>query len=175
MENVQPRAPGSGFAQRYRVGRLLGRGAMGTVVAAEDVETGEQVALKCVLPVLRDNRHALVRFRREARAMARLRSEHVVRVLTAGEAPGDAGAPPIPYLVMEYLEGRDLQSVVLDCGPLSPRKAAAYVSQACTALAEAHALGIVHRDLKPSNLFVARRADGSKICKVLDFGVARFE
>jgi serine/threonine-protein kinase len=76
---------------------------------------------------------------------------------------------------MERLEGRDLRTIVVKDGPLSPRRAAKCVSQACDALSEAHRLGIVHRDMKPSNLFVAQRDRGGRILKVLDFGVARFE
>jgi len=110
-----------------------------------------------------------VRFDREARATERLRSEHVRRVLGAGVTDGGAR-----YIVMEYLEGEDLRALVKREGPLDARRAADYVSQACRALAEAHALGIVHRDLKPGNLFLARGGDGAAVVKVVDFGVAKF-
>jgi serine/threonine-protein kinase len=148
---------------------------MGTIVAAQDETTGDRVALKCLLPVHCGNPRAVARFRREARVTARLCSEHVVRVLATGEAPGETGFPPIPYFVMEHLDGRDLRSIVLRGGPLSLRHAARCVSHACHALAEAHALGIVHRDIKPANLYLTRGEGGRGLIKVLDFGVARVE
>jgi serine/threonine-protein kinase len=79
----------------------------------------------------------------------------------------------MPYIVMEYLEGRDLAQTLADAGPLPPEQAVAFVLQACEAIAEAHAAGIVHRDLKPSNVFITRRPDGSPLIKVLDFGISK--
>ena len=87
----------------------------------------------------------------------RLKSEHVARVLDVGTL--DTGAP---YMVMEYLEGSDLGSVVAEQGPLPVSAAVDYVLQACEAIAEAHALGIVHRDLKPANLFLTGRTTGAR-------------
>lgn len=160
--------PGTLIDNRYLVERLLGIGGMGTVVAARVIETGELVAIKSMLPHCAQERQLVVRFQREAKATERIRSEHVLRVLGSGEVATG------PYLVMEYLDGEDLKSLVKREGPLEPRQAATYVSQVCDALAEAHALGIVHRDLKPANLFLARRPGAPSIIKVLDFGVARF-
>jgi serine/threonine-protein kinase len=111
---------------------------------------------------------ATERFRREARAAARIRSEHVARVIDVGIWTGG-----IPYIVMEYLEGNDLAAEIAMRGPLPPEECAEYVMQAIEALAEAHAFGIVHRDLKPGNLFLARRADGTRLIKVLDFGISK--
>ncbi len=79
----------------------------------------------------------------------------------------------VPFPVMEYLEGRDLKAVLTDAGPLTPRQAVDYILQAAQAVAEGHLKGIIHRDLKPSNLFVAQRADGTPLIKVLDFGIAK--
>jgi serine/threonine protein kinase len=162
--------PGTLVGGSYLIDRVLGIGGMGTVVAARSLVTGELVAIKFMLPHCAEHRHLLVRFQREARATERLKSEHVGRVLATGEV-----GPNAPFMVMEYLDGEDLRSLVKREGPLEPRQAAAYVSQACTGLAEAHALGIVHRDLKPANLFLARRPRGPSIIKVLDFGVAKFD
>jgi len=100
--------------------------------------------------------------------MFRLMNEHTVRTLDSGKL--DSG---LLYLVMELLEGRDLRALMAARTSISAGEAATYVSQACAALTEAHSLGIVHRDLKPANLFLTRRADGSAILKVVDFGLAK--
>jgi serine/threonine-protein kinase len=104
----------------------------------------------------------------EARAAAKIRSEHVARVLDVGTLPSGA-----PYIVMEYLEGRDLATMLEQSGPLPVIQAVDFLLEACEALAEAHRADIVHRDLKPENLFVARRADGSELVKVVDFGISK--
>src|SRR5262245_56849988 len=114
----------------------------------------------------------LARFHREARATARLRSEHIARVRDYGEITSGSGEPPARYLVMDLLAGIDLRAEVRERGGLSVRRASEYVSQACLGLAEAHALGIVHRDIKPANLFVTRTRDGRSLIKLLDFGIA---
>lgn len=163
-----PITPGALVAGKYRTERLLGQGGMGAVVLAKDETTGQPLAIKFLLPSLRDEGHFVGRFRREAQATARLSSEHVPRVLDVGSTAEGA-----PFIVMEYCEGRDLRVLVKEEGPLPEHEAAAYIGQACVALAEAHALGIVHRDLKPSNLLLGRSADGKPLIKVLDFGVAK--
>ena len=111
--------------------------------------------------------HAIERFLREARACARLKGDHVVRVFDVGELDGGT-----PYMVLEYLEGLDLQEHV-GRRPLSVAEAARHGLQICAALAEAHALGIVHRDLKPANVFLTRLPDGSTRVKLLDFGISK--
>jgi serine/threonine-protein kinase len=167
--------PGAVFAHRYLITRILGEGAMGTVLAARVIRTGERVAIKCLLPAHAENASLVARFRREARATERLRSEHVARVLDHGEVPSLGDGPPLRYLVMERLHGCDLRSLLGQNGALSERRAADYVSQACLGLAEAHALGIVHRDLKPATLFCCTAGDGAGLVKVLDFGIAKFQ
>ena len=111
---------------------------------------------------------AVTRFAREARAAAKIASEHVARVLDVGTL--DTGAP---YMVMEFLEGSDLREFVKQRGPLPLSQATDFLLQACEAIAEAHSLGIVHRDLKPANMFLIRRPDGSECVKVLDFGISK--
>ncbi|MFO0673663.1 MAG: serine/threonine-protein kinase [Polyangiaceae bacterium] len=108
------------------------------------------------------------RFLREARSAARLRTEHVARVIDV--ATLESG---LPYIVLEYLEGADLDAWVRKNGPMPVERAVSLVLQACEAVAEAHALGIVHRDLKPHNLFLTTGVGGADLLKVLDFGVAK--
>jgi serine/threonine protein kinase len=166
-----PIAPGDFLANgRYRVEHLLGEGGMGVVCAAEHVALGQQVAIKFLLPEALEHPHAVARFEREARASASLTSEHVVRVTDVGTL--ETGAP---YFVMEFLEGEDLAERLRREGPLGVRPALALMGQACEGLIEAHSKGLVHRDIKPSNLFLARRASGKAVLKVIDFGIAKVE
>jgi len=160
--------PGSTLAGKYQVERVLGRGGMGCVVSAIHQQLGQRVAIKVLLPEAVQIQEAVERFLREARAAVRLRSEHVGRVIDVGQL--DDGTP---YLVMEFLEGIDLLGYLDGGGALTVMQAADFVLQACEAIGEAHALGIVHRDLKPANLFVTRRADGTHLIKVLDFGISK--
>ena len=152
---------------RFRVERVLGRGGMGVVVKALHLQLQEHVAIKLLRPEAAQDELSRARFLREARASARLRSEHVVRLMDFGLH--ESGSP---ILVMEYLDGSDLGSLVAD-GPLSVDDTVEYMLQAAEGIAEAHAHGLVHRDLKPGNLFVTRTTDGSKLVKVLDFGVSK--
>jgi serine/threonine-protein kinase len=156
------------LAGKYVVERVLGVGGMGVVVAARHQLLGGRVALKFVLPQLVFGDAAVQRFLREAQAATQITSEHVARVTDVGLLEHGA-----PYMVMEYLEGKDLGSVLEARGPLPVAEAVDYLLQALQAVAEAHAKGIVHRDLKPSNMFLTRRADGSPLVKVLDFGIAK--
>lgn len=150
---------------RYLIERQLGAGAMGSVLQVFDTQLKRRLALKLLHS---QTEESLIRFRREARAAARLQSEHVVRIMDARvTAEGDA------YIVMERLVGQDLHELLCQHGPLPPLLAAEYVAQACDALDEAHKQGIIHRDIKPSNLFLADRHDGTKILKVLDFGISK--
>ena len=160
---------GQVLAGKYRIERVLGRGAMGLVVAATHLQLGERVALKFLLPEALQNRDSVARFEREARAAVKIKSEHVARVSDVGTLENGA-----PYMVMEYLEGIDLSGWLMQRGALPVAQAVDFVLQACEAIAEAHALGIVHRDLKPANLFVIQRSDGLLAVKVLDFGISKF-
>jgi len=158
--------PGSLVAGKLRVERLLGQGGMGSVYVATHVGLDQQVAIKVLDPQLAINPEIVQRFVREARAAAKLKSDHVCRVSDVG-----ALEDGVPYIEMELLSGEDLGQLI-EHGTIAPYVAADYVLQACVAIAEAHALGIVHRDLKPANLFVTRRIDGGALVKVLDFGIA---
>jgi serine/threonine-protein kinase len=158
--------PGDRVADRYKVERLLAKGGMGALFVAVHEDLGTEVAIK-VLAQSADDETVKARFLREARAAARLKSEHVARVSDFGVLPGGQ-----PYMVQELLSGHDLDSVLAE-GPLPVSDAVDHVLQACEGIAVAHAAGIVHRDIKPSNLFVASYPDGSPCIKVLDFGIAK--
>lgn len=157
--------PGHRIGGKFEVVRVLGRGGMGVVVLARHLVLDEHVAIKMLTGKI--EKIELARFVREAKSMMRIKSEHVVRVLDVA-TDGDT-----PYMVMEHLEGQDLDHVVGARGPLPVAEAVDDVLQACEAVAEAHALGIVHRDLKPANMFATRRADGTSLIKVLDFGISK--
>jgi len=154
---------------KYQVLRVIGEGGMGQVVEAKHLTLDRSVALKFLHRSVAEDREAVMRFFREARAAAALDSEHVVRVLDAGHLPNTEE----PYIVLEYLNGCDLSKLARDRGRLPMQEAVDYVLQACEALSLAHAKGIVHRDIKPANLFLTQRADGSALVKVLDFGIAK--
>ena len=151
---------------RYRPLRVIGKGGMGVVYEVEHIHTGQHLALK----VLTQQPGASVeRFKREARAASSIQSDHIVRVTDADIAPELGGAP---FLVMELLEGADLERVTGD-KPVPPPEVLLWLRQVARALDKAHAGGIVHRDLKPANLFLTRREDGSPLVKILDFGIAK--
>jgi eukaryotic-like serine/threonine-protein kinase len=160
--------PGDLVAGKYQLGRRLGQGGMGAVFAATHVQLREPVALKFLRAHIASNPAMIARFVREARAAVRIKSEHVARVLDVGAL--ESGEP---FIVMELLAGLDLHKTSAERGPLPIPEAALYIAQACDAVAEAHLYGIVHRDLKPANLFLTRRADGSPLVKVLDFGISK--
>lgn len=153
---------------RFKVERLLGVGGMGCVFEALQVHLNQRVALKFLLPEFAFDPGVITRFTREARAAVRLTTEHVGRVLDFGTLPSGS-----PFLVMEYLEGENLERRLEREGPFPWPLAARLIADAALALEEAHALGVIHRDLKPANLFLARRSNGTEVLKVLDFGIAR--
>lgn len=158
------------IASRYRIVHELGHGMMGTVYLVEHLHTGGQAALKVLRHFAGADADTIERFKREARAAASVSSEHVVKITDAGTAPELGGAP---FLVMEVLQGTDLEKVIEARGPLPATEVAGLLGQLGRALDKAHALGIVHRDLKPANLFLHTREDGSTILKILDFGVSK--
>jgi serine/threonine-protein kinase len=160
-------AVGDVVADKYRIERVLGEGGMGVVVEAWHMHFDERVAIKFLIPDATDE-EAIARFERESRVLFKLKNNHSCRVIDVGKLPSGA-----PYMVMEFLEGADLASRLVDREKQPIEEAVGYVLQACEALAEAHGAGIVHRDIKPENLFVTTHADGSPMVKVLDFGLSK--
>ncbi len=157
---------GAQFADKYCVQRLIGKGGQGLVVAANHVRLNRSVAIK----ILRRKANVAMvkRFEREARVIAQLDNEHVVKIYDVDRLP--AGEP---FIVMEALHGTELQQLLTQRGALAIQEVIDYLLQACEGLAQVHSLGIVHRDLKPSNLFITRRHDGSACVKILDFGLSK--
>jgi serine/threonine-protein kinase len=154
---------------KYHIESVLAAGAMGTLFAATDVTLGRRTAIKVARVLPEHQRELDRRLILEAQCAARLRCEHVARVLEIGQLPSGA-----PFVVMDLLDGEDLESVLGRLRRLPVRTAVGYVVQACVGLAEAHGLGIVHRDIKPENLFLAKMLDGSEVIKVIDFGASTF-
>ncbi len=160
--------PGEIWDEKYRIERVLGEGGMGIVFEAYHLRLEQQVAIKCLLPHLSGDTMITARFEREARAAARLRSRHVVKILDVETHPSG-----VPYMVMELMRGRDLQMEAEQSGGRVPFPLLCdWLVQACGALDEAHRAGIIHRDLKPSNIFLAEEP-GERVAKVLDFGIAK--
>jgi serine/threonine-protein kinase len=152
----------------YRVTHAVGVGGMGRVYCAEQVALGRTVAVKVVHPHLADDELTVARFLNEARAASRMSHPNSVAIFDFGRT--EQGQP---YIVMEYLRGRDLARVADAEGPLPLRRVADIMRQTLAALGEAHALGIVHRDLKPDNIVLEPLRSGLDFVKVVDFGLAK--
>jgi serine/threonine-protein kinase len=145
---------------------------MGSVYEAEQLETGRHVALKCIeAGLLVRGKSSVGRFQREAKAMGSIATDHIVRVLATGTDPGSKA----PYMVMDLLEGEDLQHLLDRVGRLEPDTALRIAAQVCLGLQKAHEARVVHRDIKPANLFLARRGAGEIVVKILDFGIAKIK
>jgi serine/threonine-protein kinase len=156
------------IAEKYRLERLLGRGGMGEVYEARHVVVGRRFAVKLLHPHLAQGSSAVARFLREARAAGSLENPHIAAVVDFATTRDG-----LPFLVMEYLEGRSLGRLLSSEGPLPVPRAVSLLLQICRGLEAAHRAGIVHRDLKPDNLFVVTQPDGSELLKILDFGIAK--
>ncbi|MEO6775801.1 MAG: serine/threonine-protein kinase [Kofleriaceae bacterium] len=153
---------------RYRLDALLGEGGMGAVYRAHHLAMDRRVAVKLLKPHLTQDHTALERFAREARSTQKVDSAHAVKVLDYGVTPHDDY-----YMVLEYLDGRTVQSELDVDGPFAPARVLHIAKQALSALAAAHRIGLVHRDIKPDNLLLMRVGDDPDFTKVLDFGVAK--
>jgi eukaryotic-like serine/threonine-protein kinase len=168
MTSTLPVEIGEIVNDKYRIERVLGEGGMGVVVLAHHILLDQKVAMKFLLPQAGAELEVQNRFVNEARASAKLKSDHVTRIIDV-----DTLVNGSPFMVMEYLEGKDLSTLLSERGSLPVSEACQYVLDACEALAEAHARGIIHRDLKPGNLFIHRTSEGTEIVKLLDFGISK--
>lgn len=159
-----------GLEQKYGFEERVASSTMAIVVAARHLELDERVAIKFLSPDAIRSQTAVARFRSEAKAAAKIKSQHVVRIIDVSTTSRN-----VPYIVMEFLDGKDLDRLLADYGerrtPITD--AVDFILQASEAVAEGHALGIVHRDLKPANLFCVDRGDGYPLIKVLDFGISK--
>jgi serine/threonine protein kinase len=163
--------PGLMITDALRLDRHLADGGMSSLWLADDLELGTRVVVKFPMPQAGHTREIIDRFRREAAVTARITNAHVVRVYRFIEhVPGLD--PPVPCLVLELLEGEDLESRLRRLGTLSVDETVEIVDQVASALLSAHAQGIIHRDVKPDNIFVDSSGERCRV-KLLDFGVAR--
>lgn len=152
---------------RYELGDILGFGGMSEVHLARDLRLHRDVAIKVLRADLARDPSFYLRFRREAQNAAALNHQSIVAVYDTGEAETPAG--PLPYIVMEYVDGVTLRDIVQTDGPLPPKRAIEIIADACQALNFSHQNGIIHRDVKPANIMITT---GNAV-KVMDFGIAR--
>src|SRR6202046_3740077 len=151
------------LGHRYEILQLLGEGGMGTVYKARDREVDRLIALKVIRPELAQNADALHRFKQELILARQVTHRNVIRIFDLGEADG------MKFITMEFIDGRDLKSLIREKGKFTPEDAIQIVVQVCKALEVSHAEGVIHRDLKPQNIMVDEQGKVS----VMDFGIAR--
>jgi eukaryotic-like serine/threonine-protein kinase len=166
---AQARYVGEVLGETYRITRKIGSGGMADVYEVEHLRLGGRFAAKVARTGGPDD-GSLRRFLKEAKLLASLSSDHIVKVFDLSR-PGDS----VPYYVMELLEGRDLRQIIVQAPKLSVSRAVSIVLDACRGVSVMHAAGLVHRDLKPENLFVTNRDSGLELTKLLDFGVVKGE
>lgn len=169
-EGEVPALVGTIVADRYRVVRLLGEGAMGAVYRAQHIHMQKDVALKVLHQAMSANSEVVKRFEREAVAAGRIEHPNVAGATDFGRLADGSF-----YLVLEYIAGQSLGELMEEAGVMPPERAARIGAQIASALAAAHAMGIVHRDLKPENVMLPRGDHEGDIVKVLDFGMAKMQ
>jgi eukaryotic-like serine/threonine-protein kinase len=158
-----PMELGRVLGHRYEILQMLGEGGMGTVYKARDREVDRLVALKVIRPELAQNADALHRFKQELVLARQITHRNVIRIFDLGDADG------LKFITMEFIDGRDLKSLIREKGKFTPKEAVQIVVQVCKALEASHAEGVIHRDLKPQNIMVDEQGKVS----VMDFGIAR--
>ncbi len=154
---------GSTFAGRYQVIEVLGKGGMGKVYKAVDIKLNEEVALKLVKSEIATDKKTIERFKNELKLARKIRHRNVGGMYELMEAEGK------PFITMEYVDGRDLKSLIVKRERLTEDEAISIGKQVCEGLAEAHELGVIHRDLKPQNIMIEKE----NRVKIMDFGIAR--
>ncbi len=155
------------LADRYRIKKMIGEGGMGEVYEAEHIYIKKTVALKLLRGEITSNAEAVTRFHQEALAASTIGHENIVTIDDFGRLPDGS-----VYLTMEYLAGEPLSDLMLR-GRMDPARALEIVAQMCRGLAAAHSKGIIHRDMKPENVYLVAAKDGTDLCKILDFGIAK--
>src|ERR1044071_2072029 len=156
------------LSDRYELGEILGFGGMSEVHLARDVRLHRDVAVKVLRADLARDPSFYLRFRREAQNAAALNHPAIVAVYDTGEAETATG--PLPYIVMEYVEGVTLRDIVHTDGPMGSQRAIEIIADACQALNFSHQHGIIHRDVKPANIMISKTG----AVKVMDFGIAQY-
>lgn len=152
----------------YQTTALIGEGGMGRVYKAVQRKLNRSVCIKTLLPQYATDQAIARRFEREATTIASLVHPNIVSVFDVGITPDG-----LPYIVMEFVDGRPLRSILRDESPVPFERAARIIDQVLSALGEAHTRSIIHRDLKPANVMVTALLDSTELCKVLDFGIAK--
>ncbi len=168
VERLEDPLLGKVWGDRYEILAVLGKGGMGIVYKARHQLLERPVAIKTLHPSMVSNHQNLARFQREAKAASSLNHPQIVSVHDFGMSPNG-----VPYLVMDYLDGRSLASVIEQGGFLAPARALPIFIQVCEALNHAHKRGVVHRDLKPSNIMLVETDDEADSVRLLDFGLAK--
>ena len=154
---------GTTFAGRYQIIEELGRGGMGKVYKAQDMEIKEKIALKLIKPEISSDKKTIERFQNELKLARKISHRNVCRMYDLGKSEGDY------FITMEYVHGEDLKGMIRMMGQLSAGKAISIAKQVCEGLSEAHRIGIIHRDLKPGNIMIDKEGNA----KIMDFGIAR--
>jgi len=154
---------GSTFAGRYQIIEELGKGGMGKVYKAQDTDLKEKVAIKLLRPEIARDKKTIERFRNELKFARKIRHKNVCQMYDLNKEKG------LHYITMEYVDGKDLKSMIRMMGQLSSGKTIFIAKQVCEGLVEAHRLGVIHRDLKPQNIMV----DENGNARIMDFGIAR--
>jgi serine/threonine-protein kinase len=167
-EGVDPLI-GATLAGRYTLSREVGRGGMGVVYQAEHIGLGKRVAVKLLLDTYSEDREVLARFHQEARTSTRIGHENIIDISDLGEHSGRS------FIVMEFLEGRDLAAVLHEEILLAPERALPILRQICLGLDAAHQKGVIHRDMKPENVFLTARGGVRDFVKVMDFGISKIK
>ncbi len=160
---------GATVGGRFKVEELVGQGGMGKVYRARHLALDRLVCLKMLKPALLEDPTVVGRFEREAMAASRLNHPNSIQVLDFGRNEADGAL----YLVMEYVQGKDLRAVLRDEWPVPEERLCRIMAQVLAALGEAHAHHVIHRDLKPENIMIEQRRDHPDFVKVLDFGIAK--
>jgi len=167
---IQGERVGSTLDNKYRLVSLLGEGGMGSVYEAQHELINRRLAVKFLHPQYANNEEVVTRFQREAQAAAKIGHENIIEITDMGSAEDES-----PYIVMEYLEGKDVKVLLETEGVQSVERTARIMVQALSALQAAHDAGIIHRDLKPENIFLIHKSSNPDYVKLLDFGISKFK